>query len=74
MTDISDDLKDDQHTHEEAHQHRGSTHDDIDNVEDEDGEGAIGGDLTPNDIFGLDPLDVLTLEELAEYLKVSPAA
>ena len=32
------------------------------------------GDLTPNDIFGLDPLDVLTLEELAEYLKVSPAA
>ena len=31
-------------------------------------------ELTPNDIFGLDPLDVLTLEELAEYLKVSPAA
>ena len=31
-------------------------------------------ELTPNDIFGLDPLDVLTLEELAEYLKVSTAA
>ena len=74
VTDISDDLKDDQHTHEVAHQHHVSTHDDIDNVDDEDGEGAISGDLTPNDIFGLDPLDVLTLEELAEYLKVSPAA
>lgn len=35
---------------------------------------AMDGELTPNDIFGLDPLDVLTLEELAEYLKVSPAA
>lgn len=33
-----------------------------------------GGELSPNDIFGLDPLDVLTLEELAEYLKISPAA
>lgn len=32
------------------------------------------GDLTPNDIFGLDPLDVLTLEELADYLQISPAA
>lgn len=32
------------------------------------------GELTPNDIFGLDPLDVLTLEELADYLQVSPAA
>lgn len=31
------------------------------------------GELTPNDIFGLDPLDVLTLEELAEYLKVPTA-
>ena len=75
VTDNSDDLKDDQHTHEIAHQHHSSTHDDdVDGVEDEDGEGAISGDLTPNDIFGLDPLDVLTLEELAEYLKVSPAA
>jgi excisionase family DNA binding protein len=35
---------------------------------------AGDGELTPNDIFGLDPLDVLTLEELAEYLKVSAAA
>ena len=35
---------------------------------------TIDGELTPNDIFGLDPLDVLTLEELADYLKVSPAA
>ena len=74
MTDINDDLKDDQHTHEEAHQHHISSHEDIDNVDDEDGEDAVNGDLTPNDIFGLDPLDVLTLEELAEYLKVSPAA
>lgn len=53
--------------------------------DDEDGEDAgedefpsdemEAGDeeLTPNDIFGLDPLDVLTLEEVAEYLKVSPA-
>ena len=49
-------------------------HDDVEGTEDEDGEGAINGELTPNDIFGLDPLDVLTLEELAEYLKVSPAA
>ena len=32
------------------------------------------GELTPNDIFGLDPLDVLTLEELADYLKISTAA
>ena len=31
-------------------------------------------ELTPNDIFGLDPLDVLTLEELADYLKISAAA
>jgi excisionase family DNA binding protein len=36
--------------------------------------GSVGDELTPNDIFGLDPLDVMTLEELAEYLKVSPAA
>lgn len=35
---------------------------------------SLGGDLSPNDIFGLDPLDVLTLDELADYLKVSPAA
>ena len=35
---------------------------------------SLQADLTPNDIFGLDPLDVLTLEELAEYLKVSAAA
>ena len=32
------------------------------------------GELTPNDIFGLDPLDVLTLEELAEYLKIPEGA
>ena len=48
--------------------------------DDEDATGLKGspdaaeGELTPNDIFGLDPLDVLTLEELAEYLKVSAAA
>ena len=36
--------------------------------------GSADDELTPNDIFGLDPLDVLTLEELAEYLKISPAA
>ena len=30
------------------------------------------GEFSPNDIFGLDPLDVLTLEELADYLKVEP--
>lgn len=35
---------------------------------------SADGELTPNDIFGLDPLDVMTLEELAEYLKVSTAA
>ena len=34
---------------------------------------SLGEELTPNDIFGLDPLDVLTLEELADYLKVSTA-
>lgn len=43
----------------------------VDSDEDEE---SLDGDLTPNDIFGLDPLDVLTLEELADYLKVSPAA
>ncbi|WP_193378366.1 helix-turn-helix domain-containing protein [Schlesneria paludicola] len=43
-------------------------------VDSDDDEESLDGDLTPNDIFGLDPLDVLTLEELAEYLKVSPAA
>lgn len=31
-------------------------------------------ELTPNDLFGLDPLDVLTLDELADYLKVSSTA
>lgn len=36
--------------------------------------GSDDAELTPNDIFGLDPLDVLTLEELAEYLKVPTAA
>ena len=47
----------------------------LDDLGDDSGDGeAAGGELTPNDIFGLDPLDVLTLEELAEYLKVSPAA
>lgn len=40
----------------------------------DEGAEAVEGELTPNDIFGLDPLDVLTLEELADYLKVSPAA
>ncbi len=56
-------------------------HDDSDSDFDEEEEGlgsgeleAVEGELTPNDIFGLDPLDVLTLEEVAEYLKVSPAA
>ena len=39
-----------------------------------DDDESLDGDLTPNDIFGLDPLDVLTLEEVAEYLKISPAA
>lgn len=47
------------------------------NDPDDEFDGDFGEDseeLTPNDIFGLDPLDVLTLEEAAEYLKVSPAA
>lgn len=35
---------------------------------------SLQADLTPNDIFGLDPLDVMTLEEVADYLKVSTAA
>ncbi|HEY0981901.1 helix-turn-helix domain-containing protein [Schlesneria sp.] len=52
--------------------------DQADYEEDFDGDseeqGSIQGDLTPNDIFGLDPLDVLTLEELADYLKVSTSA
>lgn len=39
-----------------------------------DDSASLDAELTPNDIFGLDPLDVLTLEEVAEYLKVSPAA
>ena len=48
-------------------------HDDDIESNSEDQE-SLQADLTPNDIFGLDPLDVLTLEELAEYLKVSAAA
>lgn len=48
---------------------------DDDSAETKSGADGTDGELTPNDIFGLDPLDVLTLEELAEYLKVSaPAA
>ncbi len=53
-----------------------------DEFEDDDDSGLLSedgdspaGELSPNDIFGLDPLDVLTLEELADYLKIStPAA
>ena len=52
-------------------------YEDDDELSDDDSSDDMDGmseDLTPNDIFGLDPLDVLTLEELADYLKVSVGA
>lgn len=56
--------------------------DDGDNFDDEESSDIelsdemeeLENDLTPNDIFGLDPLDVLTLQEVADYLKVSTSA
>ena len=40
---------------------------DDDSAETKSGADGADGELTPNDLFGLDPLAVLTLEELAEY-------
>ena len=45
---------------------------DDDSAETKSGADGTDGELTPNDIFGLDPLDVLTLEELAEYSRSRP--
>jgi excisionase family DNA binding protein len=79
VTDEQNEILEEQLTDEKSLLEEQSMDDDL---EDDDGEGFgdsgeaddAEDELTPNDIFGLDPLDVLTLEELAEYLKVSTAA
>lgn len=80
MADIDDNTNAEQTALETQATHQASVPDDdvVDFGDDEEfGTGDFQDadeELTPNDIFGLDPLDVLTLEELADYLQISAAA